>query len=93
MMTFVIEMFGLPAKIAACPQIEVKLNPGAGLKDLVKALREVKPELAGPVILAGQDRLVNSCGFNINGRFFYGSQEYQLKKGDRIVLLTVASGG
>jgi molybdopterin converting factor small subunit len=89
----VVEMFGLPPNITELRQVEVKVEDGASPRDVVTALRCAIPALEGRVMHSEEDRLVDDYGFYINGCFYTGDQEVKLKEGDRIVLLTLASGG
>jgi molybdopterin converting factor small subunit len=93
MLSFEIEMFGLPSNITKFRKIKLKLNEGASLRDLVATLRQAIPALDGPVIKAGEYWLVDHYGFNINGHFYTGKQEFSLKRGDKIALMTLATGG
>ena len=93
MLSFEIEMFGLPSNITKLRKIRLKLNEGASLRDLVAALQQAIPTLDGPVIQAGENQLVDRYGFNINGLFYTGKQEFKLKRGDKIALMTLATGG
>ena len=88
-----VEMFGLPEEITDRRKVEVELKDGASPRDVVAALRREIPALEGPVIRCGEDQLVERYGFYINGRFYTGDEEVQLKDGDRVVLLTLATGG
>lgn len=88
-----VEMFGLPDEITSLQKVEVELKDGASPRDLVAALRRKIPALEGPIIRCGEDQLVENYGFYINGRFYTGDEEVQLKDGDRVVLLTLATGG
>jgi molybdopterin converting factor small subunit len=88
-----VEMFGLSPEITELREVEVKLKDGASLGDVVAALRRKIPALEGGVICAGEDRLTEFYAFNINGCFYAGDEEVQLKDGDRVALLTLATGG
>ena len=86
-------MFGLPREITALREVEVELKDGASLGDVIAALRHEIPSLEGPVIRDGEDRLVEFYKFNVNGRFHFDDMDFQLKSGDRVALLTPATGG
>jgi hypothetical protein len=51
------------------------------------------PALEGPVIRSGRDQLLDHFGFYVNGRCYASYEDVQLKKGDHIVLLALATGG
>lgn len=74
-------------------EIEVDLPDEARLKDLVAELRHRVPSLEGQVILPGEDRLVDRCAFNIDGRFYYDDTDIKIRDGCRARLLTLATGG
>lgn len=88
-----IHMYGLPYDITALREVEVELNEGAGMAEVVAALREKVPSLEGPVIRTGQDRLEDNYKFNINGNFYYAGMDFALHPGDRIALLVPVTGG
>ena len=89
----IVQLFGLPHEITELQKVEVGLKDGATLADVVAALRREIPALEGRVIRAGENRLMEHCAFNINGRFYLDDREVQLQNGDRILLLTLATGG
>jgi molybdopterin converting factor small subunit len=86
-------MYGLPREITEKREVEVELEEDAGMAEVVVALREKVPALEGPVIVAGQDRLMDEYKFNINGSFYFAGMDFKLKKGDRIALLVPMTGG
>jgi len=88
-----VEIFGLPEEVTGPPKVEVRLKDGASPSDVIAALRSEIPALEGPVIRRGENKLADSFGFYINGCYYTGDEEVQLKDGDRIVLLALASGG
>ena len=88
-----VQMFGLPREVTELREVEVKLKDGANLRDVVAALRRKIPALEGSIIRAGENRLMEHCAFNINGRFYFNDNETPLQDNDRIVLLTLATGG
>jgi len=59
---------------------------------VVAALKSQVPSLEGPVIRSGENRLKSSIKFNINGYFYFDGMDFKLKPGDRIALLTPATG-
>ena len=86
-------MYGLPREITEKREVEVELKEGAGMAEVLAALREKVPALEGPVIVTGQDRLADEYKFNINGTFYFAGMDFKLKKGDRIALLVPMTGG
>ena len=89
----IVQLFGLPREVTELREVEVELKDGANLGDVIAALGREIPALEGPVIRAGGNRLMEHCAFNINGRFYLNDEETQLQDKDRIVLLTLATGG
>ena len=89
----IVQLFGLPHEITELQKVEVELEDGANLGDVIAALRREIPALEGRVIRAGENRLMEHCAFNINGRFYLGGEEIQLQDDDRVLLLTLATGG
>ncbi len=83
-----VRIFGLPREITELRHVEIQLKDGAGLREVVHALRHKVPALEGPVIRAGEDRLVEFFKFNINGKLYFDDMDVQLHSGDYIALLT-----
>ena len=92
-MIICVQLFGLPRDITKLRAVDIELNDGASLRDLIAALKRKIPALEGRVIRAGEDRLLSHYSFNVNGRFYSNDRELQLQRDDRVVLLTLASGG
>jgi hypothetical protein len=93
MIRCVVEMFGLPPEATELRTVEVQMEDKASLKDVIAALRREIPSLEGYVICPAEDRLTESYAFNINGRFYADDGEVQIRNGDRIALLILATGG
>lgn len=93
MIKCVVEMFGLPRQVTEVRGVEVGLEDGASLRDVVAALRHEIPALEGPVIRAGENRLLEHYTFNVNGSFYFADSDVQLKDGDFVLLLTLPTGG
>jgi molybdopterin converting factor small subunit len=89
----VVHMYGLPHEITDLRAVEIEVNEGSGMAEVVAALKQKVPALEGPVIRSGQDRLEDQYKFNINGHFYFDGMDFQFKPGDRIALLTPATGG
>jgi molybdopterin converting factor small subunit len=93
MSKWVIPMYGLPREITEKREVEVELKDGAGMAEVVAALRKKVPALEGRAIVPGEDRLAEGYKFNINGSFYFAGTDFKLKKGDRIALLVPMTGG
>ena len=90
----VVGIFGLPREITGLQKVEIELNNGAGLRDIIVALKREIPKMEGSVFVTGEERLMENYAFNINGRFYRNvTEELQLQEGDHIALLTLATGG
>lgn len=89
-----VEIYGVPHQIGAPRQVAVALGDGALLSDVIAALRREIPGLAGPVLRPDADSLTERYAFNVNGSFYYqDGGGLRLKAGDRIALLSIATGG
>ncbi len=94
MTRYIVEMYGLSSEITELREVEIELKDGASLGDIVGALRRKIPALEGHVIRDGENRLMERYAFNINGRFYFDDrEELQLQGGERVALLTLATGG
>ncbi len=86
-------IYGLPREVTAIRQVDIELQDGASLREVIAALREEIPALEGPVVRSGEDRLTERYTFNVNGRFYYDDGgDLRLHSGDRVALLSVATG-
>ncbi len=89
----IVQMFGLPHEITALREVEVELNDGASMGDVIAALRHKIPALEGTVFRTGEDRLMELYKFNVNGHLYFDGMDFQLQSGDRIALLIPITGG
>jgi molybdopterin converting factor small subunit len=88
-----VHMYGLPHEITDLRAVEIEVDEGVGMADVVAAMKKKIPSLEGPIIRVGEDRLEEAYKFNLNGTFYFDGMDFQLKPGDRIALLTPATGG
>ena len=88
-----IQMFGLPHEITELMEVEVELEDGASMAEVIAAMKGKIPNLEGPVIRKGENRLEELYKFNINGRFYFDGMDFELHESDRIALLVPATGG
>jgi len=86
-------MYGIALDASGINEVELVLKDGARLGDLIAELRNKVPELDGPVIESDKNILVGRCLFNIDGRFYFGEEDTELRNGVRVRLLTLATGG
>jgi len=91
-MKLTVEMYGLsPYTEANSVAIEVRDN--ASISDVLGAIVEKIPTLDGHVIQSGINRLVETYGIYLNGRFINQDETYKITPDDRIVLILLAIGG
>ena len=88
-----VHMYGLPYEITTLREVEVELEDGAGMAEVIAALKEKVPALEGPVFRPGENRLQELYKFNINGQLYFDGMDFQLHSGDRIALLVPVTGG
>jgi molybdopterin converting factor small subunit len=94
MLKCAVELYGLPSEITSQRKVEMELQDGADMADVIGELKKQIPGLEGPVIVKGQNKLTPYFAFNVNGRFYFeDGGNLRIKKGDRIALLSVATGG
>jgi molybdopterin converting factor small subunit len=93
MFKITIPMYGLRREITELREVEVELPDGAGMEDVVAALKAKIPALVGTVVRPEENQLQEQYKFNINGRFYFYGQDFKLHQEDRIALLVPMTGG
>jgi molybdopterin converting factor small subunit len=93
MLKCTVPMYGLPYEITTLREDEVELEDGAGMADVITALRQRVPALRGLVFRPGEDRLRELYKFNVNGQLHFGGTDFKLRPGDCITLLVPVTGG
>lgn len=94
MITCTIELYGSSAELAGTNEVVLELpGRGSSMKELVMTLKNRLPGLEGIVVKKDEYMLADDQAFNIDGRFYSGSDEIIVHNGDRIRLLTAATGG
>ncbi len=88
-----LQMYGLSHEITKLREVELEIPEGAGMPEVVGALKKQIPALEGPVVRKGENRLADQYKFNINGHFYFDGMDFKLNPGDRIALLVPATGG
>ena len=86
-------MFGLPLEATNLEKVALNLQDKANLEDVIIALRNKIPTLEGTVISSNENRLLENCAFNIDGRFYNTDDEFLIEDGAHLILLTLATGG
>ena len=89
----VIPFYGVSREVTTVRQVEVDLVNGAGMAEVIAAIKEQVPSLDGPVFRKGENRLEEQFKFNINGQFYFDGMDFQLHPDDRIALLVPMTGG
>jgi hypothetical protein len=89
----VVEMYGIPQELTKLSKVELELNEGAGLEDVMSALRQKIPALEGTVFQRGENRLTDFYSLIVNGQFQLNDSNVKVGKEDRIVLVLLAVGG
>ena len=94
MITCTVEFYGLAGEIAGRKEAALSLGESrAGIPEIVATLRKEVPALDEIVLQKEQDLLADNQVLNVDGRFYQNGDELDLKDGDRIRLLTIATGG
>lgn len=86
-----IELFGVPRMLAKTKSVSLDLAEGATLAQVLLALAEKLPMLAGRVINAGS--LISGYTCNINGLDFVRTPNARVRSGDKIFILSADAGG
>jgi hypothetical protein len=88
-----VEIYGVPNEATSLRKIELELQEGAYITDLIAALKHAIPTLDGRVTYPGLDVFNQYYAFNINGRFYTNEREIQIRPNDHIAMLSLATGG
>jgi molybdopterin-guanine dinucleotide biosynthesis protein A len=86
-----VELFGVPRMLAKTKSVTLELAAGATLAQVLSALAEKLPMLAGRVI--GASGLISGYTCNINGLDFVRTPNAKIKSGDKIFILSADAGG
>lgn len=86
-----VELFGAARLAAKTGAVMLALTEGATLGDVLAALGEAVPALAGRVV--DRDGLVSGYTCNLNGLHFVRSPDTRVRSGDRILILSADAGG
>lgn len=76
-------------------EITLDLRKGANIGDVVSALGKAHPKLLGEIIEKDGKSLIPSNIFSVNGQKIIHESDvlYQPDEGDRLILLSLLSGG
>lgn len=86
-----VELFGVPRMLAKTGSVSLDLAAGATIAQVLAALAEKLPVLAGRVIEAGG--LISGYTCNLNGLDFVRTPNAKVKSGDKIFILSADAGG
>jgi molybdopterin converting factor small subunit len=88
-----VELLG-PARLqAGCKQLRLDIADSLTVPELVHALGEMCPALAGPVLNVEGGMLVDGYILNRNGRDFLTDPAEIIRPGDRLLLMSGSAGG
>ena len=90
-MNITVEMFGL-SPFTEANSVDLEVDDGETLAQIIQTLAQKMPSLKGRVIQP-EGRLVETYGLYVNGQFVGDDHNVQIKQGDRIVLILLATGG
>jgi molybdopterin converting factor small subunit len=93
MFTCIVEMYGFPSEVTSHREVEIELQDGASMAEVIAQLKKQVPGLDGCAFRQDEDRLADLYKFNVNGRLYYDGMDFRLRPGDRIALLTLVTGG
>ena len=86
-----VELFGVARLLAKTQFVSLDLAQGATLAQVLSALAEKLPALAGRVINA--EGLISGYSCNINGLTFVRAPSEKIRSGDKIFILSADAGG
>jgi hypothetical protein len=92
-MEFTVEFFGLPRRLTGVRSADIRVKPGATLRDVVRVLTKRFPAFLGALVDPQTYDLAEPYFFNINARFVPKSLEHHPQEGDRLLLLFLEAGG
>lgn len=91
-MKLIVEMYGL-APYTELNKVDLELEDGAGIGDLIGALGKKLPAFEGQVKEKGTNRLIEKYGIYLNSQFISQDEPVKLKPHDRVVIILQAVGG
>lgn len=89
----VVELFGTARSIVGAREVEIEVEAGASVSEVIAALAASQPGLVGRVIALNGAGLVESYGLNLNGHNFVADLSTPIRPGDRLLLLFTSAGG
>jgi len=91
----VVEFTGISRVLTGQSECSLPLPEGADMSEVVKSIAHRYPSLLGEVIEKDGKRMIATNLFSINGEKVLHEDEldYQPKKGDHLILLSLLAGG
>ena len=90
-----VEFSGISRVLTGKTESTLEIEPGSDIEEVIRNLAKSYPQLVGEIIDKNENRLIPSNLFSINGEKILHEMdiEYQPKNGDRLILLSLLSGG
>jgi molybdopterin converting factor small subunit len=90
-----VEFSSISRVLTGKKEMTLDLNKGANIGDVVSELGRVYPQLLGEIIEKDGKSLIPTNLFSVNGeKIIHESDlQYQPDEGDRLILLSLLSGG
>lgn len=90
-----VEFSGISRVLTGDKELTLDVEKGADIEDVVRALGRRYPQLLGQVIEKDGKSLIPTNIFSVNGEKIIHESDvnYQPDEGDRLILLSLLSGG
>ena len=88
-----VEFYGLSAETSGRREVELTLEDGAGMPELIEALVKEVPDFDGVISREGTNLLSDALILNVGGQFYHNEEKLVLKQGDIVRILMKAVGG
>jgi len=90
-----VEFSGISRVLTGKKEAALEMGSGADIQDVIRHLAKSHPQLVGEIIDKKGDKLIPSNLFSINGEKILHETDttYQPKDGDKLILLSLLSGG
>ena len=90
-----VEFSSISRVLTGKKEMMLDLHKGANIGDVISALGKAYPQLLGEIIEKNGESMIPSNIFSVNGeKIIHESDlQYQPDEGDRLILLSLLSGG
>ena len=88
-----VELFGTPRLRAGCREVQLDLPGRARRSQVVEALAQACPALVGTALREDLADLQAGYVFNHNGTAFLDGDDFSLRAGDSLLLISSQAGG